>query len=160
MPARSKPAVDALRIINELGRREFSDAVSSQLTGPIDVETWPDAYFDHNGDDRATALDALRVINELARAGNAASSELEQLVMAPIRRDHDQRTALPVDTSEMVSVRKLLTDAVVVAFISNHQQPQPPATENGVDGDTRTSAVDQLMAAESFLYVDLSTTEA
>ncbi len=60
-------ARDALRIINELGRRQFSGANSQLLQDPQLVAPWPGVYFDHNGDGRATALDALRVINDLAR---------------------------------------------------------------------------------------------
>ena len=61
---------DALRIINELSRREFSDAETGELINPVEfVQTreWPQVYCDQNGDDHVTALDALRVINELAR---------------------------------------------------------------------------------------------
>lgn len=60
-------ASDALRIINELGRRQFSDAETQNLAKASDTTPWPGVYFDHNADDRVTALDALRVINELAR---------------------------------------------------------------------------------------------
>ena len=59
-------ASDALRIINELARREFSERETEALMDPADVTEWPGAYFDQNGDDEVTALDALRVINELA----------------------------------------------------------------------------------------------
>lgn len=65
-------ANDALRIINELGRRIFSDPESAKLFRPDQVGTWPGFYFDQNGDGSATALDALRVINELARIDTAS----------------------------------------------------------------------------------------
>jgi hypothetical protein len=65
-------SVDALRIINELARRVFSDPVNAELADPSDVSPWPNVYFDQNGDRKATALDALRVINELARRANGA----------------------------------------------------------------------------------------
>jgi hypothetical protein len=60
-------AGDALRVINELGRRAFSDGESEQLNDPRTVADWPDLYYDQNRDDRVSALDALRIINELAR---------------------------------------------------------------------------------------------
>ena len=75
-------AGDALRIINELSRREFSDGDTQNLDSPIDVVDWPGVYFDQNGDDRATALDALRVINELARITLASGEEPEQVDFA------------------------------------------------------------------------------
>lgn len=58
--------LDALVIINELGRRDFLPPTEPDLPDPIDVPIWPGLYFDQNGDDRASALDALRVINEIA----------------------------------------------------------------------------------------------
>ncbi|TWU58225.1 GEVED domain-containing protein [Rubripirellula reticaptiva] len=69
-------ASDALRIINELGRREFSDGVTQDLDDPSTVLVWPDTYFDQNGDGRVTALDALRVINELARIRISSEPEI------------------------------------------------------------------------------------
>ena len=60
-------AIDALVIINELGRRRYSDTSSSEVDDPLTVNVWPGVYYDQNGDNKATALDALRVINELAR---------------------------------------------------------------------------------------------
>ncbi|TWU58783.1 Dockerin type I repeat protein [Rubripirellula tenax] len=69
-------AGDALRIINELGRRTFSDRETQVLHDPINIQVWPDAYFDQNGDGRVTTIDALRVINELARLRTIAAMEL------------------------------------------------------------------------------------
>ena len=65
-------ASDALRIINELDRREYFDRNTQELMNPLDVAVWPNAYFDHNGDDHVTALDALRVINDLTRQALAS----------------------------------------------------------------------------------------
>jgi hypothetical protein len=70
-------ALDALRIINELGRLAFSDGDTSNLADPLTVGSWPGVYFDHNGDDRVTALDALRVINDLVRQTQVAAVEGE-----------------------------------------------------------------------------------
>ncbi|MGB7327742.1 MAG: GEVED domain-containing protein [Rubripirellula sp.] len=69
-------AGDALRIINELGRREFSDRETQDLDVPSTVSVWPDTYFDQNGDGRVTALDALRVINELGRLRISSEAEI------------------------------------------------------------------------------------
>ncbi len=77
-------AGDALRIINELGRRTFSDPSTAELKDPGDVQTWPNIYFDQNGDGNATALDALRVINELARIENSGAQGEGELAAAPI----------------------------------------------------------------------------
>lgn len=77
----SVSAGDALRIINELGRRAFSDAQSNQLDDPDSFAEWPGVYFDHNGDDRVTALDALRVINDLAR--QSSQPQFEEVVLLP-----------------------------------------------------------------------------
>lgn len=69
-------AADALRIINELSRRNFSDGATGLLAGVSSLNEWPDLFFDQNGDGAATALDALRVINDLARSSNVAGEEI------------------------------------------------------------------------------------
>ncbi len=60
-------AGDALRIINELASRRYSDRQTQVLADPRTLPLWPGVYFDQNGDDQVSALDALRVINDLAR---------------------------------------------------------------------------------------------
>ncbi len=75
-------ANDALVIINELGRRSFSDASTAFLADPLTISEWPGFYYDQNGDDKATALDALRVINELARQLQGAEEELQLIDLA------------------------------------------------------------------------------
>ncbi|MCG8649334.1 MAG: GEVED domain-containing protein, partial [Pirellulales bacterium] len=69
-------ARDGLLIINELGRRAFSDPDTQVLNSPVETTPWPGFYFDHSGDGRVTALDAVRVINDLARlSSNTADAE-------------------------------------------------------------------------------------
>ncbi len=99
----SVTAGDALRVINELGRRAFSDASTQYLDDAFTTTPWPGVYYDQNGDGRATALDALRVINQLARnsvggSGEQASvplpAETNGLVNAQsISESLDERTA-------------------------------------------------------------------
>ncbi|MGI9472867.1 MAG: PQQ-dependent sugar dehydrogenase [Rubripirellula sp.] len=57
-------AIDALLIVNELGRREFSDPSSWELTPRLNG-TLP--FFDTNGDGYATAIDVLLIINLMSR---------------------------------------------------------------------------------------------
>lgn len=66
-------ALDALLIINELGRRAVSDPETADLT-PLPPAGFEDRDYDVNGDGKCTALDALRVINEMARR-NLSSGE-------------------------------------------------------------------------------------
>ncbi|MGB7325692.1 MAG: right-handed parallel beta-helix repeat-containing protein [Rubripirellula sp.] len=77
-------ANDALVIINELGRRTYSDRIGSALVDPATVDPWPGFYYDQNGDGLATALDALRVINQLARlttpAGGSGEAESATII--------------------------------------------------------------------------------
>lgn len=82
-------ALDALRIINELARRAFSDPLTSALVDPGTVDPWPNTYYDQNGDGSVTALDALRVINQLARlssSGNGPNSEGEHIDIVPFSK--------------------------------------------------------------------------
>ena len=72
-------ALDALQIINELGRGQYVDQDSGLLLAPESLDVWPGVYYDQNGDGNATALDALRVINSLARINQGGSGEGEWL---------------------------------------------------------------------------------
>ncbi len=73
-------ANDALLVINELGRRTFSDDETAQLDDPLTVVVWPGVYYDQSGDGRATALDALRVINRLAVIFNGGAESVQGIV--------------------------------------------------------------------------------
>lgn len=59
-------ALDALLIINELGRRLVSDPVTQDLVA-VPPAGFSPPYYDVSMDGKATALDALLVINEIAR---------------------------------------------------------------------------------------------
>ena len=63
-------ALDALIVINELGRRE-----SSELPLITDLTNFQGNYYDVSGDGLLTALDALQVINQLARIANRGEGE-------------------------------------------------------------------------------------
>ena len=80
-------AGDALRIINELNQRNYSDSMTGNLVDPVTLKSWPGVYFDSNGDDRVSALDALRVINHLSRQPLSGGG-LGEGEMAPL---HDDR---------------------------------------------------------------------
>jgi hypothetical protein len=68
----STTVLDALNVINELGRGTYADLDSGQLPRPADCAEWPELYYDTTGDDRASALDALLVINEIERLSNSS----------------------------------------------------------------------------------------
>ena len=72
---REVTAGDALRVINELILRRFSDA-DGLLDNPANFDPFPGVYFDQNGDGSVTAIDALRVINELARQQAGGEGEI------------------------------------------------------------------------------------
>ncbi len=77
-------ARDAILIINELGRRSFSDPDTHQIIAPLEVASWPGNYYDQNGDGRISALDALRVINSLEVETVVAEGESSQIPLANI----------------------------------------------------------------------------
>lgn len=64
-------ASDALSIINEVSRNQYSDPDTKQVKDPLSLPEWPGLYYDHNGDQLITALDALGVINDVGRASAA-----------------------------------------------------------------------------------------
>ncbi len=169
----SVTALDALRVINELGRRQFSDAETRVLLDPPSVVIWPGVYFDQNGDDRATALDALRVINELARQANPGSQiEAEAIVtpppnpgstqslrdrarasvvphaVAPAFREH--QTPIRLLTSSLSSTTPRQFDSVAAAR-TLRRDDMPSDTESDATRVTNDLAVDQLLSDRWFL---------
>jgi hypothetical protein len=62
-------AIDALRIINFLGRRGATEIPVSAIGAP------PPDFYDVNGDGKVSALDALNVVNRLRDINNRGASE-------------------------------------------------------------------------------------
>ncbi|MGB7323223.1 MAG: HYR domain-containing protein, partial [Rubripirellula sp.] len=155
-------ASDALRIINELGRRQYSDSDSQDLQDPATVEVFPGTYFDHNGDNRATALDALRVINDLARQANSNSNSLpvaEQIIFdspikttsMPVSRSSDD-AAVMMDSSRERIVGEPANNRIDNSSTSGSNASAELASEYESAGSgVSESAVDQLLTDESFL---------
>ncbi len=152
----SVSASDALRIINELGRRQFSDQGTQSLQDPLSIANWPGVYFDHNGDDRATSLDALRVINDLARAGISGGSSEGEAIMAgliePLHREilQSSRTTDPT----VPAIRQLRKDHPNIDLIGATAITTPSMqirADEDPDIAQSTRAVDQLLADDSFV---------
>ncbi len=127
-------ALDALAIINELGARIFSDRDTSQLDDPLSVAHWPGAYYDQNGDDKATALDALRVINALAILSANNALESEQMV-APRESNAELKSSTLNQTAQSPSDVEL--DSTIKRKVASFDTPSrtvksqvlPQATE-------------------------------
>ena len=62
--------LDALLIITEAGRNEYSDSATAVLNDPLSIGSWPGRYFDVSRDGRVSPLDALQVLNFLALIGS------------------------------------------------------------------------------------------
>ncbi len=70
-------ALDALQVINELGRRVFSEPDSSpsgQIRDVDQIDLSGFRFYDVTADNRISSLDALRVINELVRRVNSGEA--------------------------------------------------------------------------------------
>ena len=77
-------AGDALVVINELARRNFSNRDGTTMD-PVQVDLLAFKFYDVSGDDRVTAIDALRVINELSRQSNLSGESFEaEMIPGPI----------------------------------------------------------------------------
>lgn len=129
---------DALRIVNELGRRAFSsDAGSQPLVDPLTVDPWPGTYYDQNADGNATALDALRVINEIARIMSGGGSGEGEVVVP-----QSQQQSVESDSSVADPPRSIVADVskivdFSVAAGSHH-------TESALTADLTAAATDQV----------------
>jgi hypothetical protein len=152
-------AADALRVINELGRRAYSDATTKDLNDPLATIPWPGVYFDQSGDGRSTALDALRVINQLARIslGGGEESELPPLAnesghavsqTASHTTDHD-RVAAGEESGWRNSPKPVETvaDRVAVSSVSSGQLE----TERRAASEISQRRVDELLSSKLFV---------
>ncbi|HBV63341.1 MAG TPA: hypothetical protein DEF45_10010, partial [Rhodopirellula sp.] len=68
--------LDALLIITEVGRNEYSDSATAVLNDPLSIGSWPGRYFDVSRDGRVSPLDALQVLNFLALIGSGEGEAL------------------------------------------------------------------------------------
>ncbi len=91
----SVTALDALQVINELNRRQFSDQNGEIRWSVLDDEVTQ--FLDQNFDGQITALDALRVINELNRLGSSALAAPEPLLASPIDRHSNDDAVIEND---------------------------------------------------------------
>ncbi len=122
-------ASDALRVINELNARRFSDSVTKEGVDPLSVDSWPGTYFDTNGDGRFTAVDALQVINEMARisVGSGESEPvLQYLLRNPLPQQGPPSTDVPGTSTEV---------APLVEFATTIQTPEAASAAAPVPAD-------------------------
>ncbi len=149
-------ANDALRIINELARRTFSDPTTGLLKDPSDVSPWPGNYYDQSGDGFATALDALRVINQLARIATAPSGAGE----AVVRRPGNQMKAVATtptyqtDQVEMPGTNRASSSSgidIIAAARSESFFLSVTSQETDETPQQQAAAVDDLLSSAEFL---------
>ncbi len=137
-------ASDALRIINELDRREYSDRNTQDLTNLLDVVDWPNAYFDHNGDDRETALDALRVINEITRQlPDTGEGEAMAAVFSELRAEDNESP--PEEDIVVLTTRRLRSDASVSDAAAMQVSVTVWQGSKEAENEIESRAVDQLL---------------
>jgi hypothetical protein len=155
----SVTAGDALRIINELSRRAFSDPDSLELNDPSSVSPWPNVYFDQNGDRLASALDALRVINEIARqSNNGAAGEAEAVATPPAGRSTaDGNDVAPPAPPAVNQMRRETRSRLVTVSTDDVGRSNIPVSRadpqlggSSRDAD-RQSLVDRLLADSQFI---------
>lgn len=148
-------AVDALRIINELARRTFSDPQTGQLVDPLSIAGWPNAYFDHNRDGRVSALDAVRVINDMARE-IAAAGELLSPVAPPVDTATEAsagavRPTRPVELGMSFSQKRVEGGQGRNRRLNNSSDRSISNPKRDRPFDELAKQVDTLLADQSFL---------
>ena len=70
-------SIDALMIINEIHRRQYSSRFTAELSRQFNPR--PRIYFDQNADGMVTTIDAIRLINVLARRHESESERVSVL---------------------------------------------------------------------------------
>jgi len=78
--------LDALLIINEIARGQYTDAENNYVLVDPSSVNHPEIYYDVNNDGRGTALDALLVLNYLATQQNSYG-ESEQFPIVEYNTD-------------------------------------------------------------------------
>lgn len=154
-------ASDALQMINELGRRTFSDPDTDVLTDPADLSAWPNIYLDPNGDGRASALDALQIINELGRtvvvlSGESLAVDSVSMTLASVDSQVDVGAGdreMEIDREPVRATSRLaVAGPSVERFVNGEQSSRlsNPAT----DVVDRVARVDQLLSDTGFEYLE------
>ncbi|TWT84610.1 Bifunctional hemolysin/adenylate cyclase precursor [Planctomycetes bacterium CA13] len=148
-------AIDALRVINELTQRDFSDGNTQKLSEAIEVNGWPNAYLDLNADGRATALDALLVINDLVLqkiAGESGEGEVAASLIKPVREheSHEREKQNEYTLFELETPVETPTGTVMVTDTLPVSQIVPLA-DVARETSKSTEAVDRLLSDDSFL---------
>ena len=119
-------ALDALRIINFLGRRAASQVPVAEIGAP------PPDFYDVNGDGKVSALDALNVVNRLRDINNRGSSE------QPFDQQQVSGPAASAVTSSFVSSSSIgLPVRNLELVVDEDRVLQAGITENQFDSSDR-----------------------
>ena len=138
-------AIDALLIINELGRRRFL-VDASRLLDPAEVSSqFPMHFYDTSGDLQLSAFDALLVINALARSNSDSNGEAE-IVVRQVRDSHlrsERKPSRSIDavettqrkrsTAEFRSLQNDVTHFADLPEPNHHEPPQVASYAETVD---------------------------
>lgn len=152
-------ANDALVVINELARRQFSEP-SGRVIDPMQLDGvrsgggFSGDFFDVTGDDLITALDALRCINELTRT-ELPPPEAEQIEWSPVEGLSERGDAETQSVDSVVQATTFAAADRAQAFAA----PPTSAEPSDVSYEPRPARiepkhVDQLLAEQNdpFLF--------
>ena len=150
----SVSAGDALDIIFELNSPRFRDATGN-LVDPTQLDSFPYAILDVNGDGQATAADALNVINILFQQSLGGNGEGEQLVeflvgsdlvainqisnSTPMAADTPQPTIQPTQSIEASSSN--ITSSKVISLPEPHDNSIESNDEELTDAEFPKSLI-------------------
>ncbi|MFK8115691.1 MAG: FG-GAP-like repeat-containing protein, partial [Rubripirellula sp.] len=145
-------SLDALQIINELGRRAFSDGQGSvRSVAEVDLDFF--RFYDVTGDLRITALDALRVINQLgSQQGDGELIEIAPLAAARLTNEtpETEPSSDPIQ-SNLPELRHVSGEIAPAALSPKATEINDSAPQSSAETEPSTEALDQLLADESFI---------
>ena len=122
-------AIDALRIINFLGRRGAIEVPVSEIGSP------PPDFLDVNGSGKVSALDALNVVNKLREINNPGAGEQEIVANpAPVAAAAAVTSSIVSATSSGLPFRNL------ESVVDEDQEPAQLVDEKRVDSRDRVMA--------------------
>jgi hypothetical protein len=138
--------LDALQIINAIGRNDGNNIFLDQLPLPADLPPFPDV----NGDGVVSSLDALQVINELGRLPNSAGGSSELVA------EGEWTGYLPATTGVLASNATMLGDLLIAEALGEAQREAelaPTPVLNSVS-PSKTSVFDLPAVVEIDSIVD------
>jgi hypothetical protein len=136
--------LDALQIINAIGRNDGNNIFLDQLPLPPNLPLFPDV----NGDGVVSSVDALQVINELERLPNSP------VPLGELVAEGEWTGYLPTTTGVLASGATLLGDLLIAEALESSErnvEPESPAPSSASPSKTSVFDIPAVVEIDSIV---------